>query len=123
MTNVHVAKLGAALKLLLANPDMLAALVNQEQPKAAKPKIKAQNVPQTKSARKAAFAAKVVEVFKAKGLDVTPNHDVLTYGKWKELGLEPKTGEKATFVKTKGMNGNGIPLFHSSQVEPLRNPA
>lgn len=92
-----------------------------QKPKASKPVAKSSK-PQPKAEltdNQQLFRAAVVATFKAKGLKVVPNVDVLTFGKWEKLGFRPKAGETATFVKTKGMNGNGIALFHKEQVEKV----
>lgn len=95
-----------------------------QQPKAAKKAKAAKPAYQPKADRKAAFADAVIAAFEKAGYGkVVPNQDVLTYGKWAELGLQPKEGSKAVHVKAANMKGNGIPLFHKSQCEALRNPA
>jgi hypothetical protein len=70
--------------------------------------------------RKAAFSAAVVKAGEKAGFtNVIPNETMLTYGKWEERGFTVKKGQKAIRVKTAGMNGKGIPLFHKDQVEAI----
>lgn len=84
--------------------------------KGRKPAAKAAAVPNEE--RKAAFAEAVVKAGEKAGFkNVVPNETMLTYAKWEEKGFVVKKGEKSIRVKTAGMNGKGIPLFHRDQVE------
>lgn len=76
----------------------------------------------TTEERKALFAAAVIKAGEKAGYgNVVPNETMLTYGKWEERGFTVKKGEKAIRVKTPGMRGKGIPLFHRAQVEPVNS--
>lgn len=98
-----------------------AVLTALEGSKTAKKNAKAERKPldpAEKADRQAKFAEAVKAVFAKNGVEITPNVDVFTYDKWDERGYKVKTGEKSIRVKTKGMRGKGIPLFHRGQVEP-----
>lgn len=122
LTNDQIALIAKTVAVTVAQT-LLTMQAPTQQPKAAKPVSKPAFKALPKAApvsdRKAAFAAQVVATFKAKGLSVKPNVDVLTFGKWEAIGFRPKAGEHATFVKAEGMNGNGIALFHKEQVERI----
>lgn len=98
---------------------LLVKLLSQlatKQPKAATKSAKPTNVVNLTD-RQAAFQAAVVATFAKKGVKVTPNVDVFTHKLWAAKGFTVTSGPgSATFVKTKGMNGRGIPMFHRGQV-------
>jgi len=122
LTNDQIAMIANTVSLAVTQT-LIAMQAHTQQPKAAKvvqfkPKSQPKAVKTAPTSdRKVAFANHVIATFKAKGLNVTPMVDVLTFGKWEALGFRPKAGQQATFVKTKDMNGNGIALFHKEQVE------
>ena len=110
---------------LSANPRLaaqVAAAISQPKPgsKFAKRKDNRTAKPKASSDRKTVFAAAVVSTFAKQGLAVTPNVDVFTYDRWIERGFKP-VGPSVR-VKTPGMNGKGMPLWHRSQVEPIGSP-
>lgn len=118
------AKQNALLAAILANPQVIAALLGKMQsasPTKASLKKAAENAPlQSKEDRKFAFEQATIAAFKKAGFpDAIPNKDILTYGRWEALGFRVKSGEKAIRVKMKGRKGPGLPMFHKSQVEAI----
>ena len=65
-----------------------------------------------KAAYRAENDAECVKLFKAKGLDVTPRVDVMTYDKFLDQGRRVRKGEKSTKV-------GAFSLFHVSQTDPV----
>ncbi len=124
MANSLAAQIAALAKTDKNTAALLAAalgLTGSKGPqKKAKGKTARPKATESTDERKALFAAAVVKAGEKAGFtNVVPNETMLTYGKWEERGMTVKKGQKAIRVKTAGMNGKGIPLFHKDQVEPI----